>query len=287
VTRDARWVDTAPAPLATREFEEIRGLAYHTFGLELKHGKEDLVSARLQRLVRSGGFRSYGEYYRHVRSDPTGESLMALIDALATNHTAFLREADHYEFLRERIAAELGRRPAVEIWSAACATGEEVWSLVLLLREALPATRLRVIGSDISRKALRQAADAVYPAGRVACLPRAWLETGFTRNASPPVAYAVKPAIRDCAAFRRINLIEPFPWTAQFPVIFCRNVMIYFDRTTQKELVHKLTGSLESGGYLFIGHAESLSGLDHGLEYVRPAIYRKPLKQGGVWKGSS
>lgn len=99
--------------------------------------------------------------------------------------------------------------------------------------------------------------------------------------------YAVKPAIRDCAAFRRIILIEPFPWTAQFPVIFCRNVMIYFDGPVQKELVCKLTHSLESGGYLFVGHAESLSGLDHGLEYVRPAIYRKPLKQGGAWKGSS
>ena len=94
--------------------------------------------------------------------------------------------------------------------------------------------------------------------------------------------------MRECATFRRINLIEPFPWTAQFPVIFCRNVLIYFDRPTQKELVRKLSGSLESGGDLFVGHAEGLSGLDHGLEYVRPAIYRKPFnKQGGKWKGSS
>jgi chemotaxis protein methyltransferase CheR len=281
-------MDNPISPLASREFEEIRELARGAFGLDLKHGKEDLVSARLQRLVRSGGFRSYQEYYRHVCSDSTGESLMALIDALATNHTAFLREPDHYEFLREQVVPELARRPAFEIWSAACSTGEEVWTLVLLLRVALPGRRLRVIGSDISRKALRQAANAVYPAERVASLPSAWLEAGFNPNTSPPGSYGVRPAIRECAAFRRINLIEPFPWTAKFPVIFCRNVMIYFDQPTQKEVVRKLSGSLESGGYLFVGHAESLSGLEHGLEYVRPAVYRKPVsKQGGLWKGSS
>ena len=288
MTQGASWINNVISPLASREFEEIRELAHRAFGLDLKRGKEDLVSARLQRLVRSGGFRSYREYYRHVRSDSTGESLMALIDALATNHTAFLREPDHYKFLRERLVPELGRRQAFEIWSAACSTGEEVWTLLLLLREALPRTRLRVIGSDISRTALRQAAKAVYPAERVACLPRAWLAAGFTPNTRPPGSYGVKPAVRECATFRRINLVEPFPWTAKFPVIFCRNVMIYFDRPTQKEVVRKLSGSLESGGYLFVGHAESLSGLEHGLEYVRPAVYRKPVsKQGGLWKGSS
>jgi chemotaxis protein methyltransferase CheR len=287
VTRDAHWIDNAVSPLASREFEEIRELAHRAFGLDLKHGKEDLVSARLQRLVRSGGFRSYREYCRHVRSDSTGESLMALIDALATNHTSFLREADHYRFLRERVAPELARRPSVDVWSAACSTGEEVWTLVLLLRDALPGAKLRVLGSDISRKALRQAANAMYPAERVASLPRAWLEAGFIPNAIPPDSFTVKPVIRECATFRRVNLIEPFPWTAQFPVIFCRNVMIYFDRPTQKELVRKLSGSLESGGYLFVGHAESLSGLEHGLEYVRPAVYRKPVaNQGGSWNGS-
>ena len=287
MTQDASWIDNGPTPLASREFEEIRELAHRAFGLDLKSGKEDLVCARLERLVRSGGFRSYRQYCRHVRSDPTGESLMALIDALATNHTSFLREADHYEFLRKYVAPELASRPAVEIWSAACSTGEEVWTLVLLLRKALPAARIRVIGTDISRKALRQAANAVYPAERVASLPRAWLEAGFTQSATPRGSYGLKPTIRGCATFRRVNLIEPFPWRGQFPVIFCRNVMIYFDRVTQKELVRKLSASLESGGYLFVGHAESLSGIDHGLEYVRPAIYRKPLpKQGGLWKRS-
>lgn len=287
MTRGVHWIDNPVSPLASREFEEIRELAYRAFGLDLRHGKEDLVCARLQRLVRGGGFRSYQEYYRHVRSDSTGESLMELIDALATNHTAFLREADHYEFLRGHVAPELARRPTVTIWSAACSTGEEVWTLVLLLRHVLPSSKLRVIGSDISRKALRQAVHAVYPSERVAALPRAWLEAGFATNGCPPGSYRVIPTIREYAKFRRLNLIEPFPWTVQFPVIFCRNVMIYFDRPTQKEVVHKLSRSLEIGGYLFVGHAESLSGLDHGLEYVRPAVYRKPAGgQGGVWKGS-
>jgi len=288
LTRDVDWIDKAARPLAGREFEEIRELAHRTFGLDLKPGKEDLVSARLQRLVRGGGFRSYREYYRHVCADVTGESLMALIDALTTNHTAFLREADHFEFLRQYVAPELARRPALDIWSAACSTGEAVWTLLLLFREALPGTRVRVTGSDISRKALRQASDAVYTADRVRVLPRAWPQFGFTREGCPPGSYRVKPAIRECAVFRRTNLIERFPWTAKFPVIFCRNVMIYFDRPTQKELVRKLAASLESGGYLFVGHAESLSRLEHGLEYVRPAVYRKPVSgQGGMWRRSS
>jgi len=286
--RGAEGTNITVRPLGPSEFQQIRELAYRTFGLDLKSGKEELVSARLQRLVRGGGFRSYQDYYRHVLGDPTGESLLALIDALATNHTAFLREPDHFDFLREKVLPALARRESMEIWSAACSTGEEIWTLAFLLRDALPSSRIRLVGTDISRKALAQAERAVYPADRVAGLSPAWIKNYFAIESGPHKSYRVKAEIRAQALFQRINLIEPLKWSKQFPVIFCRNVMIYFDRPTQQRVISNLTRCLEPGGYLFVGHAESFTGIDHRLEYVRPAVYRQPgAKKGGPWSGSS
>jgi chemotaxis protein methyltransferase CheR len=265
-------------PLANQEFEQIRELARRTFGLDLRPGKKELVSARLQRLVRTGGFRSYYEYYRHVLSDSSGEALMALIDALATNHTAFMREADHFEFLKKSVLPNLTRRGSIDIWSAACSTGEEVWTLLLVLRDTLPASRFLVIGSDISRKALRFAAQGVYPADRLATLPRAWQELGFTREAGDPGLFAIKPAFRERAQFRRLNLIEPISWPVHFPVIFCRNVMIYFDEAEQKRLIEKFHRCLNPEGYLFVGHAESLFGLTtkfHMIHQNNGTVYQR------------
>jgi chemotaxis protein methyltransferase CheR len=290
VTRRAEEVqaDSAVRPLGQREFEQIRELAYRTFGLDLKAGKEELVSARLQRLVRGGGFRSYQDYHRHVVADSTGESLRALIDALATNHTSFLREADHFDFLREKVLPILARRGSVDIWSAACSTGEEIWTLAFLIRDALPSCRFHLVGTDISRKALAHAERAVYPSERLNGLTPTWIKSYFAPEATSPKSYRVKPDIRALAVFERKNLIEPITWSKQFPVIFCRNVMIYFDRATQQRVISNLSRSLEPGGYLFVGHAESFTGIDHGLEYVRPAIYRQPgARKGGLWSGSS
>src|SRR5437764_6581312 len=114
--------------LAPEEFEQIRELAYRTFGLDLKPGKGELVSARLGKLVRSGGFRSFQDYYEHILREPTGQALIAMVDALATNHTAFLREPDHFDFLRKELAPALSKRESVDIWCAACSTGEEAWT---------------------------------------------------------------------------------------------------------------------------------------------------------------
>jgi chemotaxis protein methyltransferase CheR len=274
-------------PLAQREFDQIRQLAYRTFGLDLKSGKEELVSARLRRLVRTGGFRSFQEYYRHVVGDSTGAALAGMIDALATNHTAFLREPDHFQFLRQQVLPKLAARQSVEVWSAACSTGEEVWTLAFLLNEALPSRTIRIAATDISNKALNFAEHAIYPDERCQGLPAEWLSRHFVPEAGPPHAWRVCPRIRMQASFRRINLVKPYAWHRQFPVIFCRNVMIYFDRETQERVVGQLAACLEPGGFLFVGHAESLTGLTHSLEYVRPAVYRKSEKREGTWLRSS
>ena len=273
-------------PLDAREFEQIRALAHRTFGLDLRTGKEELVSARLRKLVRNGGFRSFQDYYQSIVQDRTGEALLAMIDALATNHTSFLREADHFEFLRETVVPWLRTRTSVEIWSAACSTGEEVWTLAMVLNEAMPGRKLRIHASDISNKALSFAQRAVYPAERCRGVSPPWLTRYFVPEGRPPANYQVSPTLRAQAAFRRINLVETYSWPAQFPVIFCRNVMIYFDRATQEKVIAGLSQHLEPGGYLFVGHAESLTRVGHSLEYVKPAVYRKPVRNEAKWNRS-
>jgi chemotaxis protein methyltransferase CheR len=284
VTRhgDTTEID-AVRPLAPQEFEQIRQLAYRTFGLDLKVGKEELVSARLRKLVRGGGFHSFQDYYRSIVQDRTGASLLAMIDALATNHTSFLREPDHFQFLRDRVIPGLGTRDPIEVWSAACSTGEEVWTLAMVLNEALPHRRVRITASDISNKALSFAQRAVYPVERCRGVSAAWLSRYFAAEGRPPVSYQIAPALRAQAAFRRLNLIESYSWPHPFPIIFCRNVMIYFDRQTQERVIAGLSQHLEPGGYLFVGHAESLTRVSHSLEYVKPAVYRKPGKIEAKW----
>ena len=275
-----------PRPLAVGEFDQIRQLAHQAFGLDLKSGKEEMVAARLRRLLRAGGFQSYREYHRHVLGDRTGEALAAMIDALATNHTAFLREPSHFEFFRQRLIPLCARRGTAEIWCAACSTGEEVWTLAFLLNDALAAGRIHITASDISNKALAAARRGEYPADRCADLPTAWLSRYFAPLGQPPGSLRVLPEIRRQVSFYRANLLEPVPWGKTFPVIFCRNVMIYFDQATQGRVVHQLSQSLEPGGYLFVGHAESLTRVAHGLEYIKPAIYRKPGKPEDKWNKS-
>ena len=270
-------------PLAPKEFDQIRQLAYRTFGLDLKTGKEELVSARLRKLVRGGGFHCFQDYYKSIVQDRTGVSLLAMIDALATNHTSFLREPDHFQFLRDQVVPGLGTRDAIEVWSAACSTGEEVWTLAMVLNEALPNRRVRITASDISNKALNSAQRAVYPAERCHGVSAAWLSRYFAAEGRPPVSYRIAPALRAQVAFRRVNLVESYSWPHPFPIIFCRNVMIYFDRQTQERVIAGLSQHLEPGGYLFVGHAESLTRVSHSLEYVRPAVYRKPGKKEARW----
>lgn len=267
-------------PLTAAEFEQIRRLARDKFGLDLSKGKEDMVAARLGRKIRELNFSSFREYYRHVVDDASGEALIGMIDALATNHTEFLREPAHFDFLRQHLLPALAARPRIDIWSAACSTGEEAYTVAFtVLEKMLPsaAARLHILASDISTRALEEARRAVYPARRFADFPASWMRRFLLRGHGGWQGwYQVKPEVRQRIEFQRLNLIEPLPMARRFPVIFCRNVMIYFDKPTQQKLIDGLAESLEPGGHLFVGHAESFTGIRHSLDYVRPAIYRKP-----------
>jgi chemotaxis protein methyltransferase CheR len=265
--------------LSQRELDQIAGLAWRTCGIDLKKGKRELIQARLGGKIRQGKFDSFKQYYEHVVADTTGEELIALLDALTTNFTSFLREAAHFDFLRKTIVPGLNGR--IRIWSAACSTGEEPYTIAFSLLEELgmpAAGRIHILASDISSRALAAAERGVYEAQRFNEFPSHWPGKYLLRGSDRSEGwFRVRPSIRSMIEFRRLNLMEPFPPANLFQVIFCRNVMIYFDKETQGRLVNRLASCLEPGGYLLIGHAESLTGLKHPCEYVKPAVYRKSL----------
>lgn len=269
---------TVPA-LTAREFDQIRRLAYDQFGLELRPGKESLVSARLSKIIRAMHFKSFQQYYDFLLADKSGEALTAMIDALTTNHTSFFREQGHFDFLKSSILPALKLRPRISVWSAACSTGEEPYSIAVCLAQNLAAhelTKVRILATDISTRVLRIAQAGEYPPERFPEAVIHQLRPYLTRtDKKSDSAFVVKREVRDLVEFRRQNLMQSFGHLGSFPLIFCRNVMIYFDSPTQQELVRRLTDALEPGGYLFIGHAESLNRIQHSLEYIQPAIYRK------------
>ncbi|MGA2878411.1 MAG: protein-glutamate O-methyltransferase CheR [Bryobacteraceae bacterium] len=279
-------VDSAGAELklTANEFRQISDLAYQRFGLDLKRGKEALVAARLGKKLRKLGFATFAEYHRHILADTTGDALIELIDALTTNHTSFLRERAHFEFLARAANEEFREVSPLRVWSAACSSGEEPYSIAMCLAQALaksPRRDFRILATDISTRVLDTARRGVYPVARFDDVPeplrRAYLLRG--RGESDGF-YKVKPELGKRIEFDRFNLIDPFSGRGLFHVIFCRNVMMYFDKPTQQDIVQRLSVCLERGGYLFVGHSESLTGVQHALHYVRPATYRNQKPEG-------
>jgi chemotaxis protein methyltransferase CheR len=265
--------------LNTREFERISQLAFETCGIDLRTGKRELVQARIGKKMRQGRFGSFKEYLRHVEEDRTGQELIALLDCLTTNFTSFLREPAHFEFLRKTILP--GISGEIRIWCAASSTGEEPFTIAFSVLEELgkaAANRIKILATDISTRVLETAKAATYPADRFTSCPPQWLKEYLLRGTGKSEGLCrVKPEVRNLIEFRRFNLMETFHPPQPFHVIFCRNVMIYFDKETQEGVVNRLATCLAPGGYLLVGHAESLTGLRHPYSYVKPAVYRKPL----------
>jgi chemotaxis protein methyltransferase CheR len=203
-----------------------------------------------------------------------------MVDHLTTNHTSFFREPRHFDLLRKTIFPTLRTRSRIDIWSAACSSGEEPYSIAMSLLEESPreaAAKVRIKASDISTRVLEKAKLGVYPAERfegiAVPLMQRYLLKGQDEAAD---TYRFKNEVRSMIGFEHLNLMEKLPAGYLCPVIFCRNIMIYFDKPTQQSLVQRLSEHLEEGGYLLIGHSESLNNISHGLDYVAPATYRKP-----------
>jgi chemotaxis protein methyltransferase CheR len=266
--------------LHPREFAQIRDLAYRHFGVDLGEGKETLVEARIGRVLRELGMKSFQHYFDYVTSDPSGEALAKMVDVLTTNHTSFFREAQHFALLGQIIYPALNQRSHIHIWSAACSSGEEPYSIAMTLLEhsrELTLPRLKIRATDISHRVLETARKGIYPADKLKGISPELMQRYMLKghNASAN-CFRFKNEVRSLISFEHGNLMQPLDRDYRCSVIFCRNVMIYFDKPTQESLVQRLSHNLEAGGYLFIGHSESLNSISHELEYIAPATYRKP-----------
>ncbi len=273
-----------PAGLSPAAYEFIAGLVYEHSRIRLGPDKQALVTGRLSKRLRQLRLDSFDAYCAFLRSPQGDQEIEQLVDMMSTNHTHFFREAAHLDFLRDHILPEMtprlakGREP-FRLWSAASSSGEEPYTIAIVLAEY---ARLRggldwrIEGSDISTRILATARAGIYPAERVKLpepelLPR-YFQRGSGANAGQ---YRVKDGLRNAVTFHHLNLLQPtYPVPRGQHVIFCRNVMIYFDQQTQQQLIAKLTHHLVPGGYLIVGHSESLMGVRHELKQIRPAVYR-------------
>jgi len=270
--------------LKNSDFEKISRLVYEQCGIFLHEGKKELVKARLSKRLRAGNYQSFSDYYRYVTTEEGTDELISMIDSISTNLTSFFREESHFVRLRHIIQSVLdragshGAKNKFKIWSAGCSTGEEAYTLAITVLEAAgtKAFDASILATDISTKVLRIADTAIYTQDRVKGIAMPILKKYFQVGTGRSEGQVrVKPELKKMIEFRRFNLMDRFGSSQEFDVIFCRNVMIYFDKITQNDLVNKFYDSLKSGGYFFVGHSESLTGLKHNFKYVEPSVYQK------------
>jgi chemotaxis protein methyltransferase CheR len=264
--------------LSPAEFTRVCSILYDIAGIAMKPGKEGLVRSRLARRVKARGLSSYSDYFDHVESASGAAERVIMVDALTTNKTNFFREPAHFDFLRSHILPA-HTTTGITIWSAGCSSGEEPYTLSMVLGDALPAaarSASRLLATDLSHRVLERAKAGLYTKEQFVGVPPAMASAWWTkRTEQGELLFEARPALRAGIAFGRLNLMEAWPMRGPFDAIFCRNVMIYFDKPTQQKLVQRYWELLRPGGHLFIGHSESLTGIEHRYHYVQPAVYRK------------
>jgi chemotaxis protein methyltransferase CheR len=273
------------ASIATEDYDFIRRLVYEQSRINLGNDKMELVRSRVQKRLRALGLSDFEAYCRLLESSAGDEELTALLDVISTNVTEFFREWRHFEYLRDVVLPAWQSQPKrnprepFRVWSAACSSGQEPYSIAILLAEffrSRPACDWHITSTDISTRMLAAAEEAVYRSERIKLPVQEWLRAYFQKGVGNwQGCFRVKSALRQRVTFRHLNLFEwPYPFTEKFDVIFCRNVMIYFDRKTQEQLIPRLAEQLVPGGYLMVGHSESLVGIQHQLKSVRPSVYQ-------------
>ena len=266
--------------LTDKEFAQFQSLIYQQVGISLDAPKITLLVSRLGKRLRELELTSYQAYYDCISGEGGEEELTQLLDLISTNKTDFFREPIHFDFLREQVIPEVQDTRKLRVWSSASSSGEEPYTIAMTLCDAIPARNqwdIKILASDISTRVLSKAASGIYEEERVGQLPQDLVRRHFLRGKGAQAGkLKIRPNLDQMITFRRINLMDPsFPIRTPLDVIFCRNVMIYFDRLTQTTLIEKVYRYLRPGGYLFIGHSESLQWIDHQFTYLRPTIYQK------------
>jgi len=261
--------------LSENEFQQFRGLIHQVAGISMSDAKKQLISGRLAKRLQFFNLTTYGSYYRLLMKDKT--ELQMAVDLLTTNETYFFREPKHFEFLRDVILPELRGNSAVRIWSGACSSGEEPYTLAMVLADSLGARPWEILASDISSRVLEKAQCGRYPLDAIRGIPEALLNKYCLKGVgSNNGIFMIEPTLASRITFNPINLNNPLPAVGQFDVIFLRNVMIYFDNQTKSEVVTRLLKHLKPGGYFIVSHSKSLNGISDDVQLVKPSIYRKP-----------
>lgn len=270
--------------ISDSEFDSLREMIYTRFGINLTEQKRSLLVGRLQKMLRTHKIETFEDYYRYLEKDTSGKAVSDLINLISTNYTYFNREKDHFDYFLNtalpHVCEEIKKRGEknLRVWCAGCSSGEEAYTLQMLMHEYLGPEYSRwdagLLATDISQRVLDTALEGIYPADKVASLPENLQRKYFTRL--PSGQMQVNSKIRSQVTFRRFNLMNTkFPFKRPFHIIFCRNVMIYFDLATRNALVQRFHQFLEPKGYFFIGHSETLGRDSKLYNYILPAVYQK------------
>lgn len=266
-------------------FERLSNFIYKAYGIKMPPAKKVMLQSRLQKRLREMNMNSYEEYCDFVFSKE-GEALelVHMIDVVTTNKTDFFREPTHFDFLRQTVLPEFVAREktktTLKIWSAGCSSGEEVYTLAIVLAEFMEKNKnldYSILGTDISTRILQKAIDAVYTEDRIAVIPIETKRKYFLRSKDrdKPTVRLI-PELRKKASYQRLNFMDDsYNVNEKFDIIFCRNVLIYFDRDTQEKVINRLCMSLKTGGYFFLGHSESITGMKVPLVQLKPTVFMK------------
>lgn len=263
--------------LHDHEFAQFRDLIYRIAGISMSPAKKQLVSSRLSKRLKHCNFASFQDYFHFITSPQGKAELQVAVDSLTTNETHFFREPKHFDFLRQRVipARKIGR--GLRIWSAACSSGEEPYSIAMILDELLGKEPWEVVASDISARVLEKARSGIYPVERISEIPKHYLNRYCLKGVGEyEGTLLIEQFLRERVRFIQHNLTETPARMGEFDAIFLRNVMIYFDQETKRQVVSRLLPLLRPGGYFLVGHSESLNGVNDEVRAVMPAIYRKP-----------
>lgn len=266
-----------PAPLNDQEFSQFQKLIYQLAGINLSSAKKALVSGRLAKRLAHYHLDSYGDYFKLLTASRNPDELQVAVDLLTTNETYFFREPKHFDFLRNTILPGHKSGRNFRVWSAACSSGEEPYSIAMVLTDHFGDGSWEVVASDICTRVLGKARNGHYPMDRTEGISREHLSRYCLKGVrAQENTLLVDKKLRDRVNFMQVNLNQSLPALGEFDVIFLRNVMIYFDQETKRQIVQRMLRLLRPGGYFLIGHSESLNGVVDTLQPLAPSTYRKP-----------
>ncbi len=264
--------------LSDSEFDYFTKLVSQTYGIDLSQ-KRHLIEARLASELKTYGLQSFSQYIDMLKADKTSRIIESVINKLSTNYSFFSRETDHFDYLAKTVIPEMDRlnKRTIKIWSAGCSTGQEPYNIAMAIDSALGFKKslwsIAITATDVSTDALAVASKGVYPENSLDVMPPSWKSNYMSKL--PDGNFQVAPSIRNMVSFKKFNLMDPFPYSNYYDIIFCRNVMIYFKPQTAQQIVNKFYQANTAGGYFFISHSETINRFNNEYTYLFPSIYRK------------